>query len=69
MPSEKKGFFFFFLIPREQKNKDQAKEEKIKTATTSSIKSQVKGWNESTDTSVAAVRWKIREKQMWAQQS
>lgn len=54
----------FFLIPREQKNKDQAKEVKIKTATSSSIKSQVKGWNESTDTSVAAVRGEIREKRM-----
>lgn len=63
MPSEKK-VVVFFLIPREQKNKDQAKGVKIKTVTTSSIKSQVKGWNESTDTSVAAVRGKIREKWM-----
>lgn len=52
MPSEKTEAFSFF-IPREQKNKDQAKEEGIKRATTSSIKRQVKGWNESRNTSVA----------------
>lgn len=64
MPSEKHQKFFFssfLLIPRAQ-NKDQAQEEKIQTATTSSVKCQAKGWNERTSTSVAAERGKIREK-------
>lgn len=54
----------FFLIPREQKNKDQLKEVNIKTASTSSFSSHVKGRNESTDTSVAALGGQIREEWM-----
>lgn len=61
MPSEKKSFFsFFVIIPREQKNKKWCKRRENQKS--DHFRCQMKGWNGSTNTSVAEERGKITEK-------